>query len=225
MNYTKSFLICLLTAFLTLSALGLEWNFENKFALAGEKTKKKIALTFDDGPNREYTPRILKTLEKYKIKATFFVLGWRVYTFSDLILQMKQDGHEIGNHSYDHPYLNTLSAEEVRNQLTRTNTAIKKVAGIKVEIYRPPYASYNKTVLRIASELGLKLTLWTINPEDWSSPGKEIILTRILDAAEDGSIVLLHDKKQTAEQLPALIETLKEQGFEFVGVSELLDIN
>ncbi len=222
MKFSKYILLGLLTALLTLSALGLEWDLENRFILM-TKEKKKVALTFDDGPNREFTPRILKTLRKYNIKATFFVLGWRVYNFEDLILQMKQNGHEIGNHSYDHPYLNTLSAQDIKKQLIMTNTAIKKVAGIDVKLYRPPYGSYNNTVLKIGEELGLELALWTINPEDWSSPGKDIILIRILGAVEDGSIVLLHDKKQTSELLPALIKTLREQGYEFVTVSEILN--
>jgi polysaccharide deacetylase family sporulation protein PdaB len=186
------------------------------------KPTKKIALTFDDGPNREATPRILKILEKYDVKATFFVVGWRVYNFRDLILNMVQNGHEIGNHSYDHPYLNKLKDDEIKKQLQMTNTAIEKVAGIKVTLYRPPYASYDDRVLSIGSDLSMELALWTINPEDWRSPGKEIIISRILRDAQDGSIVLLHDKTQTAEALPTLIESLKEQGFELVTVSELL---
>lgn len=185
---------------------------------------KKIALTFDDGPNREYTPGILRTLAKYDIKATFFVVGWRVYNFKDLILLMKQNGHEIGNHSYDHPYLNTLESKEIKEQLSMTNTAVKKVAGVDVLTYRPPYASYNDTVLAIGRELGMELVLWTINPEDWRSPGKDKILNRVLEKAQDKSIVLLHDKLQTLEMLPLLIEKLQEEGFEFVTVSEILGL-
>ncbi len=186
--------------------------------------KKRIALTFDDGPNREATPRILATLEKHQVKATFFIVGWRVYSFKDQILQIARDGHDIGNHSYDHPYLNKLKREEIEEQLNNTNLAVKKVTGMDIKIYRPPYASYDERVLSIGNDLNMQLILWTINPEDWRSPGAEKIIKRIVGNAQDGSIVLLHDKKQTADALPKLILSLKEKGFEFVTISELLRI-
>jgi peptidoglycan/xylan/chitin deacetylase (PgdA/CDA1 family) len=93
-----------------------------------------------------------------------------------------------------------------------------------IKIYRPPYASYDERVLSIGNDLNMQLILWTINPEDWRSPGAEKIIKRIVGNAQDGSIVLLHDKKQTADALPKLILSLKEKGFEFVTISELLRI-
>lgn len=223
MKQRKVYLLLLLVLLSTQVAFAVDERvIEN--SLKDGVIKKRIALTFDDGPNRESTPRILSTLEKHQVKATFFVVGWRVYSFKDLILQITHDGHDIGNHSYDHPYLNKLKKEEIEEQLNNTNLAVKKVAGIDVKIYRPPYASYDERVLSIGNDLNMQLILWTINPEDWRSPGADKIIKRIVGNAQDGSIVLLHDKKQTAEALPKLISSLKEKGFEFVTISELLRI-
>lgn len=223
MRCQKSMLVFILIGALILPCLASDQEaLTQNLIKENTRVNKKIALTFDDGPNREYTPGILRTLEKYGVKATFFVVGWRVYQFRDLMLTMSQNGHEIGNHSYDHPYLSRLGEEEIKEQLQMTNSAVLKLTGKEVKFCRPPYGSWNDSVSKIARELGLKLTFWTLNPEDWRSPGTDVIIKRILDQAKDGSIVLLHDKLQTQQMLPELIESLIDRNFEFVTVSELL---
>lgn len=182
---------------------------------------KRIALTFDDGPYPEITPAILKALEEADVKATFFVVGWRVYEYHDIFTTMNEKGHEVGNHSYDHPHLTSLTAEEIASQLKKTNYAVQKYSGKKPVYLRPPYGSYNDLVLEIVAENDMKVVLWSLNPEDWASPGVDVIISRVLEQASDGSVVLLHDTWQTAQMLPELITTLKERGYVFVTLSEL----
>ncbi|MDD2430602.1 MAG: polysaccharide deacetylase family protein [Firmicutes bacterium] len=222
MRYFKFLLVFVLVVLIGFRILAID---DKKIAQnpikESSRATKKIALTFDDGPNRACTPALLRILEDENVKATFFVVGWRVYEFKDVIATMSKNGHEIGNHSYDHPYLTHLSEAEIADQLRKTNAAILKYSGKKVNFLRPPYGSYNDLVSKTASDLGLRMVLWSINPEDWKSPGTDVIQKRILEEAKDGSIVLLHDKLQTVQMLPNLIQSLKDRGFEFVTLQEL----
>ncbi|MEW5867499.1 MAG: polysaccharide deacetylase family protein, partial [Bacillota bacterium] len=189
----------------------------------GERVVRgRIALTFDDGPDPEYTPKILKTLAAYRVKATFFFIGWRVQKYPDLARQVASAGHEIGNHSFSHFRLTTLSLDEIRREISRTQDAIKAAINVTPQWFRPPYGSYNEDVRRLAKEEGAVMVLWTLSPEDWRTPGEESIVKRVTSAAKDGAIVLLHVRDQTSRALPALIEELITLGYDLVGLSDVL---
>ncbi len=182
----------------------------------------KIALTFDDGPDPVYTKKILEVLERCRVKATFFLIGSRVERYPAIVRGIAAAGHELGNHGYSHSRLTTLSQDAVRREISRTQEAVKAAANATPRWFRPPYGSYNKDIQRIAKEEGASTVLWTLNPDDWRSPGEAAIVKRVTAGAKDSAIVLLHVREQTAVALPAIIEGLVSQGYELVLLSELL---
>ncbi len=133
---------------------------------------KKVCFTFDDGPNGEYTLQILDILERYKKKALFFFPAKNVERQPDIALSVQAQGHLIGNHTYDHPHLNTLNKEDVLSQIERSEEIFLSVLGIKPEYFRPPYGEYNQTVEYVIKEKGYQLVLWDMAcyAMDWESP-------------------------------------------------------
>lgn len=187
----------------------------------GRLSAGKIALTFDDGPDAVYTKKILAVLDRYRVKATFFLIGNQVERHSAAVREMAAAGHELGNHGYSHSRLTALSAEAVRREISRTQEAVKAAANVTPRWFRPPYGSYNDEVRQIAKEEGATTVLWTLNPDDWRNPGQAAIVQRVTSGAKDGAIVLLHVREQTARALPALIEGLRSRGYELVLLSAL----
>src|SRR5712692_826153 len=186
----------------------------------------EIALTFDDGPNPVYTPQILAILQAYKIKATFFDVGYLVKDYPNIVRQEFLQGHTIGNHSWSHPQLTRLSATGIFSQLVSTSDAIQSVIGTRPTIFRPPYGSFNRIVLSQAIRLNLSTIIWNNEAHDWATPGVNVIARRILNLAQDGGIILLHDgggfRAQTVAALPIIITTLRQRGFTFVTIPQLL---
>ena len=186
-----------------------------------EKNKKVVALTFDDGPDGNTTPQALDILAKYKIKATFFVQGKNIAGNEAILKRMQSEGHEVGNHSWNHPILTKLSLEDAKKQLTDTEDAITKVLGKSSKLMRPPYGAISDD---IRNSLDLSFILWDVDSLDWKSKNEASIFTEIQHQASDGSIILLHDIHQpSVNSLPKVIEYLQEQGYSFVTVSELLN--
>ena len=179
-----------------------------------------IALTFDDGPHAKVTPQILEILKQNQAKATFFVVGNRVDSYTDLIQREYMEGHEIGNHTYSHPLLTNLSADEVIYQTSQTDQRVAKLTSYTPKLLRPPYGAIN-TVME--SNIQKPFVLWSIDTLDWKTQNKTKILNEVLGKVKDGDIILMHDLyPSTAEACAELIPTLKAQGFQFVTVSELL---
>ena len=186
-----------------------------------EKNKKVVALTFDDGPDGNTTPQALDILAKYKIKATFFVQGKNIAGNEAILKRMQAEGHEIGNHSWNHPVLTQLSLEDAKKQITDTEDAIKNVLGKSSKLMRPPYGAISDD---IRNSLDLSFILWDVDSLDWKSKNEAAIFTEIQHQTSDGSIILLHDIHQpSVNSLPKVIEYLQEQGYSFVTVSELLN--
>lgn len=182
---------------------------------------KKIALTFDDGPHPKVTSQILKTLEKYDAKATFFVLGSEAKKYPKVLRQVADAGHEIGNHTYNHKKLTTLSIKNVKQQIDSTDAVIKGVIGHKATVFRPPYGAYNKTIVK---QLSVPNVLWTIDTLDWKHHNPKKTLATVQKNARNGSIVLMHDiHQETADALDSILAMLQKQGYEFVTVSEILN--
>ena len=183
-------------------------------------TDKKIALTFDDGPHPKVTRQILKTLEKYEAKATFFVVGQEVKEHPEILKAVYNAGHEIGNHTFNHEKLTTLSTKEIKQQIQATDTLIKSTIGQRATVFRPPYGSYDET---ITDQINVPNVLWTIDTLDWKHRDPEKTLQAVKERAKNGSIILMHDIHQaTADALDEVLATLQKQGYEFVTVSELL---
>ena len=192
----------------------------------GNTKLPEIALTFDDGPNPIYTRQILSVLNAYNVKATFFDVGYLVKDYPDIVRQEFLQGNAIGNHSWSHPDLTRFSVAGITSQLVSASDAIQSVTGTRPILFRPPYGSFNATVITQATQLNLTAILWNDESRDWATPGVNVIVSRILNLAHNGSIILLHDgggfRAQTVAALPIIIATLHQRGFTFVTVPQLL---
>lgn len=185
-----------------------------------DKNKKMVALTYDDGPSI-YTPRILKTLKENNSVATFFVVGNRVPMYSDTVKKAYGMGCEIGNHTYEHKILTRADAAGIRNQVSRTNVAVKKITGTDPIVMRPPGGAVNNMV---KSQTGMPMILWSIDTLDWRTRNAASTKTAVLDHVKDGDIVLMHDLYEaTANASTTIIPTLVERGYQLVTVSELAE--
>jgi peptidoglycan-N-acetylglucosamine deacetylase len=176
-----------------------------------------VRLTFDDGPVRANTPRVLDVLNKYRVKATFFVIGQRARRYPRLVKREYREGHSVQNHTYTHPELTALSPVEIRRELRATNRAIKAAGVPRPYRFRPPRGHTNARVRSVGASLGLIQTLWSVDPHDWASPPASEICRRVVTNVRAGSIVLLHDGSgsNTVEALPCIIKKLRAQGYGF----------
>ncbi|WP_438838047.1 polysaccharide deacetylase family protein [Streptococcus pluranimalium] len=184
-----------------------------------KKNLKRVALTFDDRPNPDTTPRVLKILDQYDAKATFFTLGHKLAGQETLVKRMIDQGNEIGNHTWSHPNLTTLSVEGIKQEITATNQAIEKITHQKPTLMRPPYGATNATV---QAAVGMKEIMWTVDTLDWQSHSTPAIMKKLKEQLTPGGIILMHDIHQTSvDALPSVLDYLKSQGYEVVTVSEL----
>ncbi len=178
-----------------------------------------VALTFDDGPSF-YTEGLLDTLKEHNVKATFFVLGTQVRIQSETVQRMFQEGHQIGNHTWDHPNLTRLSDDQIREQLQQTDNLIAQIIGESTPFLRPPYGAYNDNVLAAS---GLPIIFWSVDPLDWKDRDAATVAARIVDAPA-GAIILAHDiHKSTVDAVPAIIAALKNRGIHMVTVTKLFE--
>lgn len=184
--------------------------------------KGYIALTFDDGPAYGPTERILNVLRDNASKATFFMTGQFAEARTDLVARVANEGHQIGNHSYDHPDLSSLGAEGVASQINRTQNIIYNITGKYPRLVRPTYRAVSDTLRNSA---GMPLINWSVDSADWQSRDKQAILDRVLPSVGDGDIVLFHDLYgSTADAIEVIVPELKARGYKLVTVSELFEI-
>ena len=200
---------------------------EEVFVKNGSRNKKLIALTFDDGPHPKETNQVLDVLKKYDVKATFFIAGKHANWYSKPLIRTSKEGHEIGNHTFNHPDITNLSRGQLEQEIVNCENIIVKLTGKKPTLFRPPYGSYKKEVLQnIAKKYDYKIVLWTtIDARDWENPGAYKIANIIINNYKNGDIILLHDyaTDNTVEALDILIPKMIEKGYKFVTVSELID--
>lgn len=191
--------------------------------------RKVVALTFDDGPHEKFTEEILWILRENRIKATFFFIGRNVDENPEIANEVHDEGHIIGNHTYSHPYLGSLSEENIKKELLKANRSISRIIGFCPVLLRPPYGDCSLESVRIARELGFKTIMWSVDYPMTRIFSPEKIADRILRQVRPGAIILLHDgggkRENVVEALPMIIENLKEQGYGFVTVPELLNID
>lgn len=189
-------------------------------SVEARKNRPMIALTFDDGPGK-YTMRLLDALEEKNAQATFFMLGQNVFKYKAEVEKMKEIGCELGNHSYSHANLATLSAGKISSEINDTNTLIEEIVGEPASMLRPPYGSINATLKENA---GMPMVLWSIDTLDWKSRNAQAVIDHVLANVSDGDIVLMHDiYSSTIDAAIELIDILQEQGYCLVTVSELAE--
>src|SRR5437016_4145767 len=199
----------------------------------GAGGEHQVAITFDDGPDPQWTPKILDILKTANAKAAFFLVGVNAEKYPGLVRRIVNEGHEIGNHTYYHPNLALAWPEHVRLELNATQLLIETITGRATTLFRPPYAADTQPSqmselmpLQIAQELSYLVVLENIDPQDWAKPGADIILQRVKQQRRDGSIILLHDaggdRSQTVEALPRILEWLHTRGDTVVPLSTLL---
>lgn len=186
-----------------------------------------IAITFDDGPHPQFTPKLLDMLKERNIKATFFLVGRNVANFPAIVKRMADEGHEVASHTWSHPLLTGQSTSNVNSQLTRTHEAIVKACGVEPLLYRPPYGAARLTQRRaIQEKYGYSTILWDVDPLDWQSPRTvQKVHDRVLAQTKVGSIVLLHDiHESTVNAMPATLDALIERGLKMVTVTQLINL-
>ena len=183
-----------------------------------------IAITFDDGPNPEFTPRLLDMLKERGIKATFFVVGKNVEEYPGIVTRMASDGHEVANHSWSHPALTKLGVESFRKQIENTNQAIANATGKRPVLMRPPYGATSVGLnKRLNEQFGLKVILWSVDPLDWKYRNSDRVYSSIIQNTRPGAIILAHDiHATTVAAMPATLDALLAKGYKFVTVSELI---
>jgi len=179
-----------------------------------------VALTFDDGPKRKTTERLLDALADLEVPATFFVLGKSVEGNEDLILRMGAEGHQIGVHSYDHVALTNLSSDDYGLQVTRTQDVLASILPDKTFWLRPPYGDLDDALLLRSYS---PIILWSVDPRDWEDRSVAQIVKSVMDNTKDGDIILLHDVyDRSVDAAIAIIENLEAKGYTFVTVEELM---
>ncbi len=185
-----------------------------------DELTKKVALTFDDGPNPDYTPELLDELKKRGVPATFFVLGAEVEQYPELVRRASEEGHLIGVHSYKHVNLRQLSDQQAVEQVNHTNEAIHAACGQYASYIRPPYGCWKED---LDYEVQMVEVLWDIDPRDWATTSADLVVQRVLQDVEENSIILLHDASESSVRAACMIiDRLQAQGYTFVTVEELL---
>ena len=184
-----------------------------------DPAKPMVALTFDDGPNPKTTGRVLDALEKHDAVATFFVLGNRAENNAEILQRMFMIGCQIGNHSYSHPDLSKMSAENVAIQVNTTSEIVKNATGEETKIVRPPYGAYKKTTI---AAVGKPFILWSVDTLDWKSRNADSVFNVVMSKVSDGDIILMHDiYPSTADAAERIIPALISNGYQLVTVEEL----
>ena len=189
----------------------------------GDRDHRRVALTFDDGPDPVRTPQLLDLLAAEGVKATFFLVGKSVQAHPELVARIAREGHEIGNHTYGHRYLPLARSRSVAGELAATDAAIERATGITPTLARPPYGGRSPRNVRVFERLGKRLVLWDVNSFDWKGAPARDIAERIVSRARAGSIVLMHDvADQTLDAVRLAVPALRARGFELATVSRVV---
>lgn len=186
----------------------------------GLNNKKQISFAVNVDWGEEFIPEMIDTFNGHQIKCTFFLTGRWTEKFPEVAKSIIENGHEIGNHGYKHDSPNKMSQEKVRTDIKKTEQIIKEITGKNTKLYAPPSGEREDHVIRAAHELGYQTILWSVDTIDWQRPASNSIVTRILDKAHNGAIVLMHPTEPTVQALPIVIPELKRQGYKFVTISE-----
>ena len=219
---------CLLSVVLLLfSTLCASASVKVIYRFAGKDGKKLVALTFDDGPHPRYTPQILDILKEFGVCATFFAVGTNAETYPDLIKREMAEGHEVGNHSYNHYHTARMSAEVLVRDMAACSETLERITGQKLRYFRPPEGVCTPEIKAFCEERGYTIVLWSVGTRDWAhTPVKEIV-RNVASNTRNGSVILMHDftgkNSPTPSALRQIIPMLLESGYQFVTISQLLE--
>lgn len=213
-----------------MSWVKLHKQFPEAFLLNGPRNTKRVALTFDDAPDPRYTPAILDILAKNDVCATFFVVGARASKHPSIVERIHNEGHVIGNHSYDHAVLSKLSLTNYRKQIWQTDVILKTIIGYSPHFIRPPYGETLPQQVKWSKQAGFTIVNWDVDSNDWNNnPSSVTVLMNIKKTLQPGSIILQHagggngqDLSGTVKALPQLIQLLHSKGYELVTLPELV---
>lgn len=202
------------------------------FIASGDSEEKKVALTFDDGPDDIFTPQILDVLKEKNVKATFFVIGKRAEGYPKVMRRIVDESHLVGNHTWSHPNIMKISLEDAKQEVLKTEKLLKSYcddSADRIKIFRSPYGSIDPERVEFISNIGYKIVAWNVDSLDWKGLSAEEVKTNVLENVTEGSIILQHsaggegeDLSGSVEALPEIIDVLKEEGFEFVTIDEIL---
>lgn len=185
--------------------------------------EKKIAISFDCAWGVDHTQQLLDVMEQNDVRCTFFAVQFWVEKYPEYVEKIVEAGHEMGTHSRTHSYMSKLTETEIKDELSTSRAAIEKITGKKVTLFRPPYGDYDNLLIDTCNEMGLYPIQWDVDSLDWKNLSATEIAMRVVNAAKNGSIILCHNNGlHTAESLPIIFSTLKNRGFEFVPISELI---
>jgi peptidoglycan-N-acetylglucosamine deacetylase len=192
---------------------------------------RKLALTYDDGPNHPYTGDLLEVLARHGVRATFFMIGKYVAGRPEIARAVAQGGHEIGNHTFSHPNLVFCSANQIESELRQCEAALADAVGEHSRWFRPPFGGRRPAVLRIVRRLGFEPIMWSVSARDWKLPSARAIEEHVAEHTRGGDVILMHDgshrglgtdRTNTVRATDAYIRRMKDQGFEFVSVGEMI---
>lgn len=189
-----------------------------------QREEKVVALTFDAAWGNEDTAQLIDILKKYDAKATFFVVGDWVEKYPESVKQLYDAGHQVQNHSDDHPDMATLSREKILNQLNSCNDKIEAITGVRPNLFRAPYGSYNNTLIEATDSLNMYTIQWDVDSRDWKEEYTvDMIVSGVVDNVKNGSVILFHNAaKNTPEALPIILDKLSAQGYKFVFVNDMI---
>lgn len=188
-----------------------------------ETEEKKVAISFDCAWGVDYTDKLLDAMGKNDVRCTFFAVQFWVERYPEYVEKIVSAGHEMGTHSRTHSYMSKLSEADIRDELTTSSAAIEKLTGQKVTLFRPPYGDYNNLLIDTCNEMGIYPIQWDVDSLDWKNLSATEIAMRVINGVKNGSIILCHNNGlHTAEALPLIFSTLKNRGYEFVPISELI---
>ncbi|MDP1808721.1 MAG: polysaccharide deacetylase family protein [Actinomycetota bacterium] len=192
-----------------------------------------VALTFDDGPSPEYTPKILDVLKEKEAKAAFFMVGKHVEKYPDVARRVFAEGHDIGNHTYSHRDLVPAGRKTILAELNKTEQIILRVVGVRTRLFRPPRGIISNAGRKLLVELGYTIAMWTVSAVDWRGRSPKAIVGRIMRHIKTGGVILFHDsgavvrregadRGNTVEALPLVIDELRRHGYEIVPLSQMI---
>ena len=210
----------------------LQKQYPDTFILRGPTDQKRIALTFDDGPDPRFTEDVLNVLNQYNVSGTFFLMGSRAIAYPEIVERINNEGHVIGNHTYFHPNLvKEADIPTLEREVTRTENTLNDIIDYRTSLFRPPYGFlYNELVEKLA-EMQYLIIGWSVDSLDWEEDPPEVIASNVLDNVHPGAIILMHDgadwdgdRTNTIAALRQIIPALQKQGYEFVTVPKLLNV-
>lgn len=230
----KGVIVCFCVA-VTITALSLSVYYSGAYAVYFGATTRKlpiysvgteekvVALSFDCAWGVDHTDDILSALSRENVAATWFMVEFWAEKYPEYVAKIAEGGHEIGTHSATHSYMSRLTAEEIRAELASSSQAIEDITGIKVELFRPPYGDYDNELISTAEEEGYYVIQWDVDSLDWKDLSANDIAMRVVNAVQPGSIILMHNNGlHTAESLPLIISTLKNRGYTFVPIGQMI---